>query len=132
MPILLHRDMPGAFDEWRRRVGFPDLRPASITHYDAGQLILDAAAEGLGVAFMHDSHIAHSHDSRLVQLFSETVPSPYSYWFVSQPDALRRPAVKAFHDWLFDHFGTAGADAAVLSGGGGKGPITPSHEADGL
>jgi len=108
MPILLHRDMPNAFDEWRRRIGLPELTPASVTHYDAGQLVLDAAAEGLGVAFMHDSHIAHSHDARLVQMFEETVLSPYSYWFVCQPEALKRRPVKAFHDWLFARF--AGAD----------------------
>lgn len=110
MPILLHRDMPEAFEEWRRRIGLPALTPASVTHYDAGQLILDAAAEGLGVAFMHDSHIAHSTDSRLVQMFEETVPSPYSYWFVCQPEALRRRPVRAFHDWLFERFG----DGAIV------------------
>ena len=105
VPILVHRDMPDAFDEWRRRIGLPDLTPASVSYYDAGQLILDAAAEGLGVAFMHDSHMAHATDARLVQIFKETVPSPYSYWFVCQPDALKRRPVRAFHDWLFEQFG---------------------------
>ena len=103
MPILLHRDMPSAFDTWRKAMGLPELEPASTTHYDAGQLILDAAAEGLGVAFMHDSHIAHSHDERLVRMFAETVESPYCYWFVCLPETLKRRPVRAFHDWLFAH-----------------------------
>ncbi|MEO7786568.1 MAG: LysR substrate-binding domain-containing protein [Sphingomicrobium sp.] len=125
MPILLHRDMPGAFDEWRREIGLPGLTPASITHYDAGQLILDAAAEGLGVAFMHDSHIAHSHDGRLVQMFEETVQSPYSYWFVCQPEALKRRPLKAFHDWLFARF----AGSPRTGEQDGVAPINERHAA---
>ena len=33
-------------------------------------------------------------------LFDFDVDSPYSYWFVCRPRALRQPAVKLFHDWL--------------------------------
>ena len=39
-------------------------------------------------------------DDRLVRLFDYDVDSPYSYWFVCRPRALRQPAVKLFHDWL--------------------------------
>lgn len=107
VPILLHRKMPAAFHEWRRAVGMPGLEPAEINFFDAGQLILDAAAGGLGVAFMLDSHLACSLDDRLVQLFGETAPSPYAYWFVCSPAALERRAVRIFHDWLFEHFAGA-------------------------
>ncbi|MEO5640495.1 MAG: LysR substrate-binding domain-containing protein [Sphingomicrobium sp.] len=131
MPILLHRDMPHAFDEWRRRIGLPELTPSAVSYYDAGQLILDAAAEGLGIAFMHDSHIAHSHDERLVQLLEETVASPYAYWFVCQPDALRRRPVKLFHDWLFAHFaGSAGGVGEHAGENWGATSDTPRHAPD--
>lgn len=111
VPILLHRDMPNIFDEWRRAVGLPDLVPAATSTYDAGQLILDAAAEGLGIAFMHESHFSHSSDERLVRIFPETIRSPYAYWFVCAPGALQRRPVRAFHDWLFDHFAALEAEA---------------------
>lgn len=104
VPILLHRDMPESFDHWRRAVGLPGLEPAGTSFMDAGQLILDSAAEGLGIAFMLDSHMSASTDRRLVQIFKETVESSYSYWFVSTPEALRRRPVRAFHDWLFNEF----------------------------
>jgi LysR family transcriptional regulator, glycine cleavage system transcriptional activator len=104
VPILLHRDMPKNFDVWRQAVGLPGLEPTSVSYYDAGQLILDAAAEGLGVAFMLGSHLSCSTDDRLVQIFDQTVESPYAYWFACSPDALSRRAVRAFHDWLFDTF----------------------------
>lgn len=103
-PILLHRDLPGAFRAWRDGVGHPEIEPASTTSFDAGQLILDAAAAGMGVAFMLAAHLSSSSDPRLVQLLEDTVPSPYSYWFACQPAALKRRPVKVFHDWLFDTF----------------------------
>ena len=104
--ILLHSGMPNAFREWSKAIGSPDLEPAEITHFDAGQLILDAAAGGLGIAFMLESHLQCSTDERLVQFFGETAESPYAYWFACSPSALERRSVRVFHDWLFDHFQT--------------------------
>jgi LysR family glycine cleavage system transcriptional activator len=107
LTVLLHRDMATNFDAWRKSVGMPELEPRSVTYFDAGQLILDAAAEGLGIAFMLDHHLHNSNDGRLVQIFEATVESPYSYWFACQPAALTRRPVRAFHDWLFDRFAVA-------------------------
>ena len=97
--VLLHRDLPDTFDIWREAAGMPDLEPAAVDHFDSGQLILEAAAQGLGVAFMLDMHLADAHDERLVQLF-DSAPSPYSYWFACRRQALGRRPVKLFHDWL--------------------------------
>ena len=104
VPILLHRQMPELFNEWCKAMGMPGLEPADINYFDAGQLILDAAAAGLGVAFMLEGHLACSVDDRLVQLFGHTAESPYSYWFASTQAALERRSVRIFHDWLFEHF----------------------------
>ncbi len=98
--IFLHRDMPDSFDYWRQAVGVPDLEPLAIDHFDSGQLILDAAAQGLGVALMLESHLAGANDDRLVALFEERVESPYSYWFACRPSSLKRRPVKIFHDWM--------------------------------
>lgn len=100
--IFLHRDMPETFTYWREAIGMPDLQPATIDHFDSGQLILDAAAQGLGVAFMLESHLSGSSDDRLVRLFDHRVESPYSYWFACRRSSLARRPVKIFHDWLFE------------------------------
>jgi len=98
--VLLHRDLPEAFDYWREAVGLPALEPAAIDYFDSGQLILDAAAEGLGIAFMFEMHLEHAHDPRLKRLFDVTAPSPYAYWFACRRAALSRRPLRIFHDWL--------------------------------
>ncbi|AGH50649.1 LysR family transcriptional regulator [Sphingomonas sp. MM-1] len=103
MTIFLHRDMPETYNSWREAIGRPDLEPAAVDHFDSGHLMLDAAAQGLGVAFMLDSHLHDAHDPRLVEIFGDVVvDSQYSYWFACRRSALSRRPVRIFHDWLFE------------------------------
>ncbi len=98
--FLIHNELPDSFVAWKQAIGLPDLEPAAIDHYDSGQLILDAAANGLGIAIMHDDHFARAQNNRLARLFDIEVQSPYSYWFICRPRALEVRAVRIFHDWL--------------------------------
>ncbi|NWK96744.1 LysR family transcriptional regulator [Sphingobium lactosutens] len=98
--ILLHRDMALSFETWKEAAGLPDLQPLAIDNYDSGQLMLEAAAQGLGVAVMHASHFEQANDPRLVRLFPIHVDSPYRYFFVCRPRALQTRAVRIFRDWL--------------------------------
>jgi DNA-binding transcriptional LysR family regulator len=98
--FLIHNELPDSFTAWKQAIGMPGLEPAAIDHYDSGQLILEAAANGLGIAIMHDDHFHRSHDNRLAKLLEIEVESPYSYWFVCRPHALEVRAVRIFHDWL--------------------------------
>ena len=100
LTALVHRDMADTFTAWRQAAGLEDMDPLAIDHFDSGPLMLEAAAQGLGVAFMHESHFADAADPRLVRLFDIAVESPYSYWFVCRPRALRLKPVRLFHDWL--------------------------------
>jgi len=100
--FLLHTDMPLSFDAWKAALGFRALQPSAIDHYDSGQLILEAAAQNLGIAMMHDDHIARNNDPRLAKLFDIEVKSPYSYWFVCRPVDLESRPVRIFHDWLLE------------------------------
>lgn len=98
--FLIHNELPDSFTAWKQAIGMPGLEPAAIDHFDSGQLILEAAANGLGIAIMHDDHFNRAHDARLAKLFEIEVQSPYSYWFVCRPHALEVRAVRIFHDWL--------------------------------
>ena len=98
--FLIHTELPDSFVAWKQAIGMADLEPAAIDHYDSGQLILEAAANGLGIAIMHDDHFHRSHDQRLAKLFDVEVQSPYSYWFICRPHSLDVRSVRIFHDWL--------------------------------
>ncbi|WP_395612383.1 LysR substrate-binding domain-containing protein [Allosphingosinicella sp.] len=111
--VLLHRDLPEALDFWLEAVGMPGLQPAAVDHFDSGQLILDAAAEGLGVAFMFDAHLEHAHNPRLIRLFDVAAPSPYAYWFACRRAALGRRPLRIFHDWLLNELVGPGEELRV-------------------
>lgn len=98
--FLIHHDLPDSFGAWKEAMGLPGLDPAAIDHFDSGQLMLEAAAQGLGIAIMHDDHYLRAGDERLARLFDREVESPYSYWFVCRPRDLESRPVRIFHEWL--------------------------------
>ncbi|WP_103098962.1 LysR substrate-binding domain-containing protein [Novosphingobium guangzhouense] len=98
--FLIHQDLPDSLDAWKRAIDLPDLDPASVDRFDSGQLVLEAAAQGLGIAIMHDDHFRRSHDTRLARLYDIDVESPYRYWFVCRPKSLEARPVRIFHEWL--------------------------------
>ncbi|MFN4039383.1 MAG: LysR substrate-binding domain-containing protein [Erythrobacter sp.] len=98
--FLIHNELPESFVAWKKANSLDDMDPVAIDHYDSGQLMLEAAAQGLGIAIMHDDHLRRAGDSRLTNLPGVPVESPYSYWFVCKPVALESRPVRLFHDWL--------------------------------
>ena len=111
--VFLHRDMPDTFEAFCQALGLDGLQPLAVDHFDSGQLMLDAVAQGLGVAFMHEGHFANARNDRLVRLFDIEVDSPYSYWFACRPRALESRAVRLFRDWLIGLFGVVEERAAA-------------------
>ena len=105
LTALVHRDMPDTFTAWREAADLGEIEPLAIDIFDSGALMLEAAAQGIGIAFMHASHLQDANDPRLVRLFGIEVESPYSYWFVCRPRALQTKPVKLFHDWLIRTLG---------------------------
>lgn len=98
--FLIHNELPESFAAWKKANDLDNWEPAAIDHYDSGQLMLEAAAQGLGIAIMHDDHLRRAGDHRLTNLPGAEVQSPYSYWFVCKPTALEMRPVRLFHDWL--------------------------------
>ncbi|WP_404482625.1 LysR substrate-binding domain-containing protein [Novosphingobium sp. BL-52-GroH] len=98
--FLIHQDLPDSLEAWKDAIDMPDLDPASVDRFDSGQLVLEAAAQGLGIAIMHDDHFRRAHDTRLARLYDIDVESPYRYWFVCRPKSLEARPVRIFHEWL--------------------------------
>jgi DNA-binding transcriptional LysR family regulator len=98
--FLIHNDLPESLDAWKAAIGMSKIEPASIDRFNSGQLVLEAAAQGLGIAIMHDDHFRRAHDDRLALLYDVKVESPYRYWFVCRQRDLDARPVKIFHEWL--------------------------------
>jgi DNA-binding transcriptional LysR family regulator len=98
--FLIHNDLPDSLDAWKAAIGMSKLEPASIDRFNSGQLLLEAAAQGLGIAIMHDDHFRRSQNDRLALLYDVEVESPYRYWFVCRLKDLDTRPVKIFHEWL--------------------------------
>jgi DNA-binding transcriptional LysR family regulator len=98
--FLVHTDLPESFVAWQQAAGLRDFHPVAVDHYDSGQLMKEAAANGLGISIMHTDDMIRAGDDRLARLYDFEVESPYSYWFVCRPRALDSRPVRLFHDWL--------------------------------
>lgn len=101
--LLIHREMPTIFDDWKKSLNFPEINPVGIDSYDSGPLMLEAAAQGLGIAVMLASHFDLAHDNRLRRIFDFEVESRYRYFFVCKLRSLQHRPVKIFRDWLVTH-----------------------------
>lgn len=100
--FLIHRDMPQLANYWFEAQNLTPIRAADTIHFDSGQLILDAAASELGIAFMLDTLLGE--DPRVAPVFNNLIDSPYEYWFVCRQTAMSSKSVRLFHDWLFQEF----------------------------
>lgn len=99
--FLIHEQMTESLESWKAALGLSALSPASFDTFDSGPIMLEAAAQGLGIAIMHDDHLSRAGDPRLRTFYKDRrVESPYSYWFVCRPRALETRPVRLFYDWL--------------------------------
>lgn len=88
---------------WAAQSGVSLPRPARVRRFGQSNMVVQAAVEGLGVALGRDALVMDAlADGRLVRPFAlPPVPSDYAFWFVCPEPALDRPAIRAFHDWVF-------------------------------
>jgi LysR family glycine cleavage system transcriptional activator len=103
--LLLLRGSDRLLTKWTAALGIPHVRPAAISYFDNGQLMMEAAANGLGLAFGIDFHSASFIDAgRLVRPFGERIPTEFNFFFACKHSALDNRTLKRFHDWIFRQF----------------------------
>ncbi len=97
---LLH-DERQPWSIWFEAVGL-DYRDAVVgQRYGDENLLIPAAIAGLGVALARASLVkADLEAGRLVQLFSRSVPTRYSYFIVYPPGSERLGKIQVFQRWL--------------------------------
>jgi LysR family glycine cleavage system transcriptional activator len=135
---LIQIDLPGlvpTWDDWLRAVGVEGIDTTRGLRLNVADHALDAASEGAGVVLGYK--LVASRDialGRLISPFGPELPLPgRAYHFVCARGQERRPAVKAFRDWLFAEIALTFAklpsppgSRADDAGGHGKAQASPA------
>lgn len=105
--LLLHDDTGELYDGetfwevWLKAAGVEGVDIGRGSHFSHAVLAFEAAAEGHGVvATMPVLAEADLNAARLVTPFALRVPLVSAYYLVCTREAMARPAVSAFRDWL--------------------------------
>jgi LysR family glycine cleavage system transcriptional activator len=89
------------WDTWLASLGVEVVTPLRIRHYGDVNLVIQAAASGLGVALAwHSLVVDELRGGRLVRLLGRALPTNHGYHLVTPPNRLQLPKVTAFRDWL--------------------------------
>lgn len=98
---LLHDTPKDAWSRWFRHAGLPEAIIAAGHAFDDHGHLLQAAAEGQGLAlgklFLAERAL---HEGRLVRPVDPILPNDYSYWLVYPRIVAGRPEVVRFRNWL--------------------------------
>lgn len=103
---LIQIDLPGvvpSWTDWLQMAGIEGIDTRRGLRLNVADHALDAASEGAGVVLGYK--VVASRDlglGRLVAPFGPEIPVPgRSYYFVCPKGEEKRPAIKAFRDWVF-------------------------------
>ncbi|MBS0296355.1 MAG: transcriptional regulator GcvA [Proteobacteria bacterium] len=106
VPLLRHNRRAWAL--WFRSAGLDMAEPTSGLVFDDSNLLIAAAANGLGVALapstLAESEIAAG---RLVRPFPVSVEAEYGYFLVWRADSRKGETIARFRDWMLGEAGRA-------------------------
>ncbi len=110
---LLHDTGYQGWPLWLAAAGVTDIDELAGPIIDDHNVVLHAAMDGQGVALGEASFVAQDVAAgRLVRPFELAIEIDAAYYVVCPPDALERPKVRAFRDWLLEEART-GEEAQV-------------------
>ena len=111
-PLLHDERQPWSI--WFEAVGLDYRDTGQRPRYSDSNLLLPAAIAGLGVALARASLVeADLAAGRLVQLFSRSVPTRYSYFIVYPPGSETSERIQVFQQWLLEQVPSAERKRAV-------------------
>jgi DNA-binding transcriptional LysR family regulator len=90
-------------------LGVPGLRPAATISFTQYDQLLRASIDGQGMAIANLSLVREAlADGRLISPFAQRLETPRAYFVIANAQALRRPAVARFCDWVVGAAATPG------------------------
>ena len=112
---LLHDvDVVEDWRSWLHAAGLGDIDASRGPRFSHSAMLIEAAIAGQGVALAHRSMVGQDlREGRLVQPFSLSLKSEFSYWVVSPESTSGKPKIADFRAWLLEE---AAKDAAEPAG----------------
>jgi LysR family glycine cleavage system transcriptional activator len=99
--VLLHDDSPDGWRRWLRATGTTGVDPEAGHVFSDASLMLQAAADGLGVAMGRRALVQRDLQARrLVRPFAAAVPAEQAYFLISSAGTTELPRVQAFKTWM--------------------------------
>lgn len=98
---LLRMDLGEAWQPWFAAAGVSLPEPSSGLRIEDASMVLRSASDGQGIALTrHAIALQEIASGDLVRLFDVVVLCPNAYYFACTPEAMNKPQVQAFHQWL--------------------------------
>jgi LysR family glycine cleavage system transcriptional activator len=105
--LIVHENRPDAWDNWARALGAPPPRAAKVIRFDSMSAVVQAAAQGLGVAIVSWPLARNRFDSgELVRVFEREVTTREHFYLAHRPEEAERADVAQLIDWIVSEFGT--------------------------
>ena len=100
---LLHDDAYVDWAMWLLVAGVEDIGPAHGPYFTDSAMVIQAAAEGQGVALARGALAADDIAAgRLVKPFDIAIPTEYAYYVLCPKATSHHPKIAAFRDWLLE------------------------------
>jgi LysR family glycine cleavage system transcriptional activator len=98
---LLRSDEPWL--PWFQAAGLRLAEPSGGVRFQDLSLLIRSAMDGDGIALVrHVVVMQEIASGKLLRLFDVAVKSPWDYYLASPPEALHKPQVQAFRNWLLE------------------------------
>lgn len=105
--LIVHENRPQAWENWARALGIAPPRPGKVIRFDSMSAVVQAAAQGLGVAIVSWPLARNRFDSgELVRVFKQEVTTREHFYLAHRREESERPEVARLIDWIIAEFGT--------------------------
>lgn len=105
--LIVHENRPNTWENWARAVGVRPPRAGKIIRFDSMSSLVQAAAQGLGVAVLSWPLSRSLFESgTLVRVFDEEVDTGERFYLAHRPGENERLDIAGLIEWILDRFGT--------------------------
>lgn len=103
--LIVHENRPRSWENWARRLGIPPPKPGMVYRFDSMSAVVQAAAQGHGVAIVSWPLSRGWFESGdLVKAFDDKVNTGEKFYVAYRAEAYKRAEVARLIDWIVDEF----------------------------